>query len=415
MALNILFIVPYVPNLIRVRPYNLIRGLSERGNRVTVLTLWSDQVEKDSVEQLKGHADRVIALHLPRWRTVVNSLSVLPTQEPIQMAYCWHPAFAARIGQVLQGAHGHPPFDAVHIEHLRGARYGLYLRSLANHRMTVPPVIWDSVDSISLLFRQAKKQSKSLLGLLVTKIEHRRTERYEGRLLGQFDRVVVTSGVDRQAFLGLAASPEQHSRLAVIPNGVDLNYFKPDPRINREPATLVITGKMSYHANITMVHNFVQDVLPLVWRERPDVKLWIVGKEPPSSIRRLHRHPNIHVTGTVVDVACYLQKATISVAPVTYGSGIQNKVLEAMACGTPIIASPKAVSAIGALAGRDLLVAEDPINFAKEIVGLLANHEHRQRIGEAGRCFVEKHHNWSNIAAQFESLYLEQTLRRASR
>jgi glycosyltransferase involved in cell wall biosynthesis len=130
-----------------------------------------------------------------------------------------------------------------------------------------------------------------------------------------------------------------------------------------------------------------------------------VGQDPPQEIRALDQHPAVTVTGTVEDMRPYLQRATVAVAAVTYGAGIQNKVLEAMACGTPVVATQSAVSAITAVPDRDLLVATDTESFARAILMLLNNPVQQQAVGTAGRQYVEKHHNWTNIAAHLEQIY----------
>ena len=125
---------------------------------------------------------------------------------------------------------------------------------------------------------------------------------------------------------------KSRSHITVLPNGVDLDYFCPSPE-PRRPATVVISGKMSYHANVTAALHLVEGIMPLVWRERPGVKVTIVGANPPRPIRQLaQRFPGqVEVTGTVPDVRPYLRRASLAAAPVPYGAGIQNKVLEAMA------------------------------------------------------------------------------------
>jgi glycosyltransferase involved in cell wall biosynthesis len=114
----------------------------------------------------------------------------------------------------------------------------------------------------------------------------------------------------------------------------------------------------------------------------------------------------VTVTGTVADIRPYLQKATVAVAPVTYGAGIQNKVLEAMACATPVVTTSRTVSALTAVPGRDLLVADEPKAFAETILCLLANPTERAAIGGAGHNYVKTYHNWAGIAAQLEEVYL---------
>ena len=228
---------------------------------------------------------------------------------------------------------------------------------------------------------------------------------YEGWLANQFEQVLVTSPADRQALAMLASSAEPQPAIAVLPNGVDLDYFRPAPEIAREPATLVVSGKMSYHANVTMVSHLVNDILPRVWQQRPEVKLTIVGKDPPLEVRKLAEHPAITVTGMVEDMRPFLRRATAAVAPLTYGAGIQNKVLEAMACSTPVIASPQAVGALSAESGRDLLVAHDAPDFSTRILDLLDDTGRQLSLGTQGRDYVESHHNWQAIAVRLEEIY----------
>ena len=168
------------------------------------------------------------------------------------------------------------------------------------------------MDCISYLFEQAAARSSSLFGKWITRMELPRTRRYEGRLVNQFDRVLVTSAVDKAAFERVAA---QHSPLSplrkgcrrdevvVLPNGVDLAYFTPSGE-PREPDTLVFSGKMSYHANVTGALHLVHDIMPLVWQERPEVKVVIAGKDPPREVQRLaaDRGARVTVTGTVPDM-----------------------------------------------------------------------------------------------------------------
>ena len=239
---------------------------------------------------------------------------------------------------------------SVHVEHLRGSRYALFFK-----QHTQLPVVWDSVDSITHLFRQTAVKSSNNLLRWRSQLDLSRTEHYERWLPTQFERVLVTSPKDKQALIALHDPTDTTPPITVLPNGVDLDYFCPDPATVRQEATIVISGKMSYHANISMVTHFVQDILPLVWAKQPNVRLWVVGKDPTPEIVALGQNPNIVVTGTVDDMRPYLRQATVAVAPLTYGAGIQNKVLEAMACGTPVVTVPTTVEALMAIPGRDLL------------------------------------------------------------
>ena len=218
---------------------------------------------------------------------------------------------------------------------------------------------------------------------------------------------MVTSSIDRDALTRLASSPYELLPITVLPNGVDLDYFQPDNSVYRESETLVVTGKMSYHANVAMVSHLVKEIMPLIWTDRPNTKLVIVGKDPPMNIVNLSQHPAITVTGTVKDIRPYIQRATIALAPLTYGAGIQNKVLEAMACCTPVVATPQAISALDIQEGQDILVSQEPETFAKSVIDLLDCPDYRYKVGQSGRKYVEEHHHWGSIAGQLEGIYHE--------
>ncbi len=240
-----------------------------------------------------------------------------------------------------------------------------------------------------------------------------RTRRFEARVPPSFDRILATSTVDAAHLMSLmgdnaGVAPTMLSAVDVVPNGVDLDYFTSDGG-PRDPATLVFTGKMSYHANVTAALSLLRDIMPRIWSQRPDVKLVIVGKKPPKAIRDLaDRHAGrVTVTGFVPDIRPYLRRSTIAVAPISYGAGIQNKVLEAMACGTPVVATSAAARALEAEPGHELLLADEPMAFAATVVSLLRDPERRRSIGEAGRAYAERTHSWSKMTERLENIYDE--------
>jgi glycosyltransferase involved in cell wall biosynthesis len=416
--MRILFIVPYVPSPIRVRPYNLIKGLVARGHRLTLATLWTSQYEREMLVELESVGVHVVAQPIARWRSLINCLSALPTRIPLQAVFSRSDRLRSLVEQELNGqcasqpsngaahlAEGprvgqEQPFDVVHVEHLRGAYYGLNLPRV--------PVVWDSVDCISYLFEQAARDSRSPSGRLMTRFDLRRTRRYEGWLVGQFERVLVTSQADRLALEELAAG-SAHGPVTVLPNGVDLDYFTPGA--TRHSNTLVFTGKMSYHANVTAALYLAQHIMPLVWRDKPGVQLTIVGANPPRRVRRLaEQFPGqVEVTGSVPDLRPYLRQASVAVAPMRYGAGIQNKVLEAMACGAPVVATPQACAALSAIPGQHLLTGRDSRELGRAVIRLLDDPSLAARVGAAGRNYVEQCHDWGTVVQQLEGIYREAT------
>jgi len=480
---RILFVVPYAPTVIRTRPYNFLRGLARRGHTLTLATLWQNEAEREALGALAREGIAVHAHRLTRARTIGNCLQAALGSGPLQAAYAWVPELAAEAWKLAEGSR----CDVVHVEHLRGARYALALRAQA-------PLVWDSVDCISHLFEQARVQTHSLQARLMSSMELGRTRRYEGRLVRRFERVLVSSALDREALERLAAdlhprptppraSPEAlpslpltcseqswplaHRRpwvqgrwdirattcpcrqarwgfprldfrrgcasalaiwarreassglataappetgkaasVVVVPNGVDLDAFGP-PAGARLLDTLVFSGKMGYHANVTAVLYFVRDILPLIWRERPQTKLWIVGQSPPAVIKNLAVDPRITVTGQVPEMRPYLAGAAVAICPVVYGAGIQNKVLEAMACATPVVSTPASLSALSAEPESEALAGGTAPEFARQVLRLLGDPELAGRIGAAGRRFVERGHSWDAVAQQLIENYNE--------
>ena len=397
--MNILFIVPYVPSQIYVRPYNLIRNLSNRGHQVSLLTLTANDIDRQMARQLEGDC-LVTEFSLPRWRSLLNAGLTLPGRSPLQASYCWSPAAAKWLDQRLEQGLD----DIIHVEHLRGVRYGLHAQQTLQRLGKSTPVVWDSVDCISHLFRQASMHAHRLTSRVITSIEVGRTSHYEGQMVLKFPQILVTSPIDQKALLDLAPKGSQ-PKITVLPNGSDLDYFSPDLNIPRKPATLVVSGKMSYHANEAMTLYLVNEILPLVWEKRPDVKLWIVGKDPTPEILKLQENPNILVTGSVEDIRPYLRRATVAVSPILYSAGIQNKVLEAMGCATPVIASPLAISALKIELGKEVIVADTPLEWQNSILSLIESPEKQREIGEGGRQYVEKNHRWTEIVTQLENIY----------
>ncbi len=390
-SLRILFISPYLPSLIRVRPFNWIRALARRGHRITLLALEPPGEDVSGVNALRDCCQRVQTVPLPRWRTLWNGLTVLPGTTPFQAAYSRSPAMARLIRRVQ----AEETFDVVHVEHLRGAELS---RAVNRHA----PIIFDAVDSITLLFEKLLRAGPTWRSRLLARLDLARTRRYEARLPARFSRVLVTSPADRDALAALA--PDAGDRLRVVPNGVDLDYFAPMP-VTRDLLTIVFSGKMSYHANVAAAIDLATQIMPHVWEAIPAAKLVIAGKDPAPAVRALADDPRITVTGTVPDLRPWLARATVAVSPMRYGVGIQNKVLEAMAMGTPVVTTPHTLNPLQVEVGHDLLAADSPPAIAAAIIRLLTDRSLWRRIGEAGRRYVETHHSWDAAAAKLEAIY----------
>jgi sugar transferase (PEP-CTERM/EpsH1 system associated) len=383
---RVLFVVPYVPSRIRVRPFEFIRTLALY-HHVEVVCLVSNEDEANDVPALRAICAAVHPVPHPPLRAMIRAIAAGATNRPFQAAY----ATSSDLKRAVERIVGR--FDVVHVEHLRGAATSFETGDV--------PVVWDAVDCISLLLAEMSHAPQKAHVRAIRTIDYTRTQRYEAQLLQRFSHTVVTSARDAAALWDLR--PETDTTITIIPNGVDLAYFHPQPVV-RAPLEVVFTGKMSYHANYTAVRSFVTHVWPLVRAALPDARFTIVGSDPPRDIRSLDGKAGIAVTGRVPDIRPYLACATVAVAPLVYGVGNPNKVLEAMAMALPVVATPPAVTAICAGAGEGIVtVGRDAM--AKAILDIVEDPTYGARLGREGRRYVETHHTWSRAAGQLEEVY----------
>jgi polysaccharide biosynthesis protein PslH len=389
--MRVLFVAPYVPSPIRVRPYQWIRALARNGHQVRLIALrppedaWLDDVP------VRDCCESVHVFPLTRLRTLRNALGAVPRDLPLQAAYSQHPEFERFVAAEARQS------DVVHVEHLRG--------SLLVRRVEGVPRILDAVDSISALFEQTQRQAKSWKHRLMARADLGRTRRFEAALPRRYDRIIVSSTRDAAAFNELgSASPCGGAPIVTLPNGVDLEYFRPTLR-PCDPATVLFTGKMSYHANEAAVVRLATEIMPRVWMRRVDARLVIAGKDPGARIQQLTNDPRVTVTGYVSDLRPFFASATVVVAPLVYGTGIQNKILEAMACGVPVVASPNACEGLGALDGRDLLIGHSDHELAAAIVEVIKQPDLRTRLASNARQHVADHHDWCVLGRQLSDVY----------
>jgi glycosyltransferase involved in cell wall biosynthesis len=367
-------------------------------HEVSVLAVGSGR-ERDDATAVRQQSRRfeVVPLKLPEaLRSCVRSGL---RGEPLQAAVCHSPRLRQRLNALVAAEQ----FDVVHVEHLRAAHLGA---AIPGHL----PTVFDSVDCISLLLKRTLTASHSLRQRAIAGLEYGPTRRFEARIIRHFDRVAVTAADDRRALKRLAPEID----VAVIPNGVDLNYFRPTPA-PREPATLVFSGKMAYHANVTAALFLARQVFPLVRAAHPEVRLRILGSGPPPEIRALARDPAISVTGYVDDLRDLLGRATIAVCSVSVKVGMQNKILEAMAMELPVVSTRIGAEGLLARPEHEILVGDTPAALAGQISRLLNDADLRRKLGLAGRRYVEAEHRWGASAARFEELYSEAINHRRAR
>jgi polysaccharide biosynthesis protein PslH len=227
--------------------------------------------------------------------------------------------------------------------------------------------------------------------------EWRRLRRYEYEIISRFSHSILSTAREA-SLLDKLDELTRRSRLHVMTNGVDLDYFRPElVAFNSTRPRLVFTGAMNYYANIDGVCWFIEEILPLIRRAEPGVEFLIVGSNPTSQVKKLGEREGVTITGYVEDIRPYLNGAHACVVPLRIARGIQNKILEAMAAGKAIVSTPEAVAGLRVKDGEQLLVANKPREFCAAALKLIRNPGLRRQLGYCSRRFVESEHDWEPI------------------
>jgi glycosyltransferase involved in cell wall biosynthesis len=224
---------------------------------------------------------------------------------------------------------------------------------------------------------------------------------HEARLFKRFNLVTMVSEQDRLACL--ENLPGYLGSIAVIPNGVDCAHNYPGLADVR-PNTLIYNGALTYSANYDAMHYFLAKIYSLIQREVPDVSLMITGSTKGVNLSGLQLDSSVQLTGYVEDVRLPVAGSAACVVPLRQGGGTRLKILEAMALGTPVVATAKGAEGLEVVDGEHLLVADDPAAFAEATLRLLRDAALRARLAHNARALVEAQYDWAHIGAQFVEL-----------
>ena len=250
-------------------------------------------------------------------------------------------------------------------------------------------------------FRRICHKTNSPLKKLHYYCEYKKFYREELEACRRYDVLLVTSNRDKQILDDDITSVPKY----VIPNGVEASYFTPSQEVS-EPYSLVFTGAMGYVPNYDGVLHFLDDIFPLVLKQIPQAKVYIVGNQPPKQLLRRAAH-NIVITGFVEDVRPYVWRSSVYIVPLRMGSGTRLKVLEAMAMKKPIVTTSIGCEGIDVANGESVIIADQPQAFAESIIKLLHDNALRQRLINNGYELMKTCYDWPVIGDQLENLYQE--------
>jgi sugar transferase (PEP-CTERM/EpsH1 system associated) len=378
--------IPYPPHTgDKVRAFHIARYLAQR-HELTLAFLVDDPVDRDGVEVLRKQVGRIEWADLWKPWGMINGLVGLASKTPLTLRYFASRKLRNRLAYCL----AEDGYDLIYVSSSSMAQY-------VEHGTTAP-VVMDFVDVDSDKWIQYAQKTRPPLAWVY---------RAEGRLLRDYEAAVarmaglcLLSTVKEEALL---TSFAPWARTAVIPNGVDLTYFALNGHAASEPV-VVFTGAMDYLPNIDAVQFFCTQILPKIQKDVSGARFFIVGLNPAPSVVRLGKLTGVVVTGAVPDVRPFYAQASVCVAPLRIARGVQNKVLQAMAMGLPVVATRQACEGIEAQPEQDLLVEDDPAAFAARIIELLKKPETRSALGRRARAFVEAHHSWDASLSRLDGL-----------
>src|SRR5258706_719552 len=309
---------------------------------------------------------------------VARMLLRVPTPTPSSMGFFYSPGLAQRVRQLI----ARERFDLIFVHCSSVAQYVAGVRG-------VPKILdFGDMDSQKWLEYAHYKPFPLSAGYW---LEGRKMLREEKRLAGVFDLCTATTRAewDTLESYGTGAASDW------FPNGVDHVYFAPDGA-GYDADTISFVGRMDYYPNQQCMFDFCAHVLPRIQARRAQTKLVIIGADPSPAVRKLGELPGVMVTGSVPDVRPFLNRSALMVAPLNIARGTQNKILEAMASGVPVVTSGVAAGGVDALAGEHFLVASTAGEYAAAVLRVLTDPSERRRLSAAGRGRVLTHHAWTN-------------------
>ncbi|MHB9878256.1 TIGR03087 family PEP-CTERM/XrtA system glycosyltransferase [Pacificimonas sp. ICDLI1SI03] len=387
--------IPYPPDKgDKIRSWNILKHLTERFD-VHLGAFVDDPADRQHEPFLRSICKDVCLLDVATGRARASRLlGGLASAKPLSIAM-WEDREMHRFVRALLDRGG-----VDHVFLFSGQMAPYVLKHTTRRRL----IVMDFVDIDSDKFRQYSRQSSWPKSKIYAR---------EAKLLAQFEKNVARN-VDASLFVSEAeaalfksyAGSYAHT-VYPLNNGVDLDYFSADadftPMTPGQPA-FVLTGAMDYKPNIDAAIWMAKDILPRVRKTLPKAEFWVVGSSPSKEVKALGKREGISVTGRVPDVRPYVAAADIAVAPIRIARGVQNKVLEAMAMGRPVVATQHAFSGIHAEPGRDLCIADSAEDFAAQLIELMQDEVRRRDLGAAARSRMVAEYSWPHQMQRLDAI-----------
>jgi sugar transferase (PEP-CTERM/EpsH1 system associated) len=402
--MNVLFLStenPFPPDHgHHIRTYYLLKNLAAQ-HRIFFLAFAQNEKELTHKAELEKFCASVELIWLPqgkwRWRMYIAMLANLFSLQP----YTVTRYASAEANLCIQRLLSNQRIDLIHFDLPHLAAY-------LSHASSLPRIlVTHNVESLRLR-RWAKVERNYFLKLYLY-YQYAKLYRFESKLCPQFDKCTTVSEVDKQILAAMC----RHDNFASVPNGVDVEYFRPNGN-GKFGEGLVWAGSMSGAYNRDAVDFFLTKIAPLIHRRLPMAKMQFVGAAPTRLLEKCAReNARIQFAGYVDDIRPYVDNAAVFIAPIRSGSGTKVKILNAMAQAKPVVTMPVGAEGIEAVPDEEILIANDENEFAEKTIFLLQHPQRAHEIGLRARRVIEKLYDWKIVAATMNSLYEKVVAERA--
>ena len=383
--MKLFFLLPRVPYPTekgdKLRAFNQLKQLSQK-NEVILCALNDSYLHEDAEKVLSAYAKHVYIINISKISIFFHLITTLFSKKPLQVGYFYNKRTERIIHSLIEK---HKP-DHIYCQLIRVAEYvkGIPIPKTLDYQDVFSK-------NVERRLAGAAFYSRPFLNM-----EYKRLLRYEHDIFGEFDNKVIISIPDRD----FIPHPDK-DQIVVVRNGVDTLFFLPMER--EKEYDLVFTGNMGYPPNINAAEFLAHKIMPLLLLSKPDIRILIAGANPNLRVSVL-KSDNIDVSGWVPDMRECYARAKIFIAPMQIGTGLQNKLLEAMAMQIPCITSPLANQALLAKDNEEILIAEKAETYARHILFLLDNPEKADKIAKAGYDYVLKNFSWEAETEKIEKL-----------
>jgi len=366
----------------KLRAFHQIRCLA-KNNEIIVCALSNSPVHPEAIKVLSEFCSEIHLIDTPKTGLIWNAIKTFFNGNPFQVGYFYRRNAQNKINSLIEKCKP----DHIYCQLTRVSEYV---------KESKLPKTLDYQDVFSLGAKRQAESSSPLMKMFFM-MEYRRLLRYEHDIFDKFDHKTIISLPDRE----MLPHPLRN-QVVIIPNGVDHEYFKPIEA--KKTHDIVFTGNMGYPPNIDAARFLAIEIFPLVLKQFPNATLLLAGANPSAKIRAI-QSSNITVTGWLPDIRDSYASSRVFIAPMRIGTGLQNKLLEAMAMELPCITSMLANQALGAKENEEILVGNTAQEYANHIVNLLKDEPKARNLAEKGHSFIQREFNWEKSTALLEELF----------